>query len=201
MVNGLSQARSAREIWQTALGQLELQVNRTSFLTYLKDTAAGSFDGSCFTVVAPNTFARDWLEGRLASTVKRTLIEIVGRPVEVRFVVRAEEPVASAPTSPLESWAESQPSPRRSRLNPRGAYLIIAGDMTLSGAREVLERHLRGWEGSLPASAPDPQPPPARPTEILLVHRPGSSPPWPSSSSTPPPSARPSSSSRRRPRS
>jgi chromosomal replication initiator protein len=141
MVNGFGQARSAREIWQTALGQLELQVNRTSFLTYLKDTAAGSFDGSCFTVVAPNTFARDWLEGRLASTVKRTLIEIVGQPVEVRFVVRAEEPVASAPTSPLEHWAESQPPPRRSRLNPRytfETFIVGSGNRLAHAAAEAV---------------------------------------------------------------
>lgn len=62
----------------------------------------------------------------------------------------------------------------RSRLRPGGAYLIVAGDMTLRGARDVLQRHLGGWTGSPPPAAADPQPPAARPTQILLVHRPGS---------------------------
>ncbi|GIW50892.1 MAG: hypothetical protein KatS3mg081_0247 [Gemmatimonadales bacterium] len=62
----------------------------------------------------------------------------------------------------------------RSRLKPGGAYLIVAGDMTLTGARELFERYLRGWSGSAPTAASDPEPPAPRPTEILLVHRPGS---------------------------
>ncbi|GBD33171.1 putative zinc protease [bacterium HR33] len=62
----------------------------------------------------------------------------------------------------------------RSRLKPGGAYLIVAGDMTLAGARELLERYLRGWSGSAPTAASDPEPPAPRPTQILLVHRPGS---------------------------
>ncbi len=61
-----------------------------------------------------------------------------------------------------------------SRLRPGGAYLVVAGDMTLSGARDMLERHLGRWTGSPPAASPDPDPPAPRPTEILLVHRPGS---------------------------
>ncbi len=62
----------------------------------------------------------------------------------------------------------------RSRLRPGGAYLIVAGDMTLSRARDLLEDQLRAWTGSPPVEAPNPEPPAPRPTEILLVHRPGS---------------------------
>lgn len=62
----------------------------------------------------------------------------------------------------------------RSRLTPQGAYLVVAGDITLSDARANLERYLGSWRGSTPAPASDPQPPGHRPTQILLVHRPGS---------------------------
>jgi len=40
---------------------------------------------------AQNESARDWLENRLLTTVKRTLMGIVGHPVEVRFVVTQAE--------------------------------------------------------------------------------------------------------------
>jgi chromosomal replication initiator protein len=123
MVSSVGPGRSAREIWQTALGQLELQVNRTSYLTYLKDTTAQSFDGGCFTIVAPNTFARDWLDGRLSSTVKRTLIDIVGSPLDVRFVVRPDTTTSRASATPLEEWADAQPlTARKARLNPRYTF-------------------------------------------------------------------------------
>ncbi|MDW8253915.1 MAG: chromosomal replication initiator protein DnaA [Chloroflexota bacterium] len=142
MVNGVGPARTAREIWQTALGQLELQVNRTSYLTYLKDTTGYSFDGQCFTIVAPNTFARDWLDGRLASTVKRTLIDIVGAPVDVRFVVRPEETTSRAPSTPLEEWADSQPlAVRKARLNPRytfDSFIVGASNRLAHAAAEAV---------------------------------------------------------------
>ncbi len=62
----------------------------------------------------------------------------------------------------------------RSRLRPGGAYLVIAGDLTLTDARNLLERYLRGWTGSPPTATADPEPPSSRVTQILLVHRPGS---------------------------
>lgn len=62
----------------------------------------------------------------------------------------------------------------RSRLAPQGAYLVVAGDLTLSDARANLERHLASWRGRPPTTPSDPQPPGHRPTQILLVHRPGS---------------------------
>ncbi len=130
MVNGTT--RTARDIWQTALGQLQLQVNATSFVTFLKETSGGDFDGSCFTVVAPNAFAREYLDGRLSSTIKRTLVEIVGGPLDVRFIVRSDEPSARLAGSPLEDWAAAQPlATRRARLNPRytfSSFIIGAGN-------------------------------------------------------------------------
>ncbi|MFN8534400.1 MAG: chromosomal replication initiator protein DnaA [Dehalococcoidia bacterium] len=134
--------RTARDIWQTALGQLQLQVNATSFVTFLKETSGGDFDGSCFTVVAPNAFAREYLDGRLSSTIKRTLVEIVGGPLDVRFIVRSDEPSARLAGSPLEDWAAAQPlATRRARLNPRytfSSFIIGAGNRFAHAAAEAV---------------------------------------------------------------
>jgi len=58
-------------------------------------------------------------------------------------------------------------------LKPRGALLVVAGDLSLTDARQQIERHLGGWTGAAPAGTVPP-PPAAGPTSILLVHRPGS---------------------------
>jgi zinc protease len=61
------------------------------------------------------------------------------------------------------------------RLRPRGALLIVAGDVTWARARELAERAFGGWTG-----APAPLPAIAAPAprtggpQILLVYRPGS---------------------------
>lgn len=63
---------------------------------------------------------------------------------------------------------------QRERLQPRGALLVVAGDIGLSTARSLAERAMAGWTGT-PAAAPAlPAPPEAGSTEILLVNRPGS---------------------------
>ncbi|HXV87276.1 MAG TPA: insulinase family protein, partial [Gemmatimonadales bacterium] len=59
-------------------------------------------------------------------------------------------------------------------LKPQGALLVMAGDITLDGARRLVERHLGGWNGSAPAPPVAAAPPAASPTSITLVHRPGS---------------------------
>ena len=59
-------------------------------------------------------------------------------------------------------------------LKPRGALLVVAGDLSLSDARSRVERYLGRWTGAPPAAAAPASPPAARPTSILLVHRPGS---------------------------
>ena len=59
------------------------------------------------------------------------------------------------------------------RLKPRGALLVVSGDIDRAGARELARRHLGGWTGAAPAVR-FPAPPAAKSTAILLVHRPGS---------------------------
>lgn len=63
---------------------------------------------------------------------------------------------------------------QRTRLVPRGALLVIAGDITMARARQLAMQHMGAWSGS-PAPTPPRVAPPARSrTEIVLVHRPGS---------------------------
>lgn len=59
-------------------------------------------------------------------------------------------------------------------LKPRGALLVIAGDLSLSDARRHIERYLGGWTGASPVAGAVASPPAAGATRILLVHRPGS---------------------------
>lgn len=60
------------------------------------------------------------------------------------------------------------------RLRPRGALLVLAGDIDLTQARALAGATFGTWKGAPPADAAPPRPPAARPTSILLVHRPAS---------------------------
>jgi hypothetical protein len=75
-----------KNIWQAALGELRLQMTKVAFDTWVEHTRLLSCQDNVFVIGAENEFARDWLESRLRTTVERTLVGIVGHPVQVRFV-------------------------------------------------------------------------------------------------------------------
>jgi hypothetical protein len=73
--------------WSGALNELQLQMTKATFDTYVKDTRIVSHEDGTIVVGAPNALARDWLENRLLTTIERTLVGIVGHSVKVEVVV------------------------------------------------------------------------------------------------------------------
>ncbi len=118
----------AAQAWQSALGQLQMEMPKASFDTWVRDTRVLRFEAGVMTIGVRNAYARDWLETRLLETVTRLLAALMGAPVEVRFVVatEAEEAAVVSPSAP-EAKAESLPAapaprPRVASLNPRYTF-------------------------------------------------------------------------------
>ena len=76
-----------QKAWRTILEQLQMEMPRAAFDTWVRDTRPVSYDDGLLTVGVRNAYARDWLESRLTSTVSRLLIGIMNRTVDVVFVV------------------------------------------------------------------------------------------------------------------
>jgi len=87
---------TADQIWQAALRELQLQMTKATFDTWVKNTRAISHEDEIFVIGVPNALARDWLENRLLTTVERTLVGIIGHPVEVEFAVLEERAPAES---------------------------------------------------------------------------------------------------------
>ena len=62
----------------------------------------------------------------------------------------------------------------RARLRPVGALLVVAGDVTRPQVEALVKTGFPGWTGSPPPSPAPLTAPPGHPTDILLIHRPGS---------------------------
>ena len=77
----------AAQAWQAAVGQLQMEMPKAAFDTWVRDADLLSYEDGSFTIGVQNAYARDWLENRLASTIKRLLTGIMNRSIEVRFVV------------------------------------------------------------------------------------------------------------------
>lgn len=78
---------SAERLWEAALGQLQLEMPRAAFDTWVRDAELLASEDGAYIVGVQNAYARDWLENRLRSTIARVLTSISGRSAEVSFVV------------------------------------------------------------------------------------------------------------------
>jgi len=120
----------AAQAWQSALGQLQMEMPKASFDTWVRDTRIASYVDGLFTIRVRNAYARDWLESRLSSTVRRLLMGIMNRSVEVAFVVHANESSVDVPDQSTAASGEARAAtdeipasrPRSASLNPRYTF-------------------------------------------------------------------------------
>ena len=78
---------SVKTLWETALGQLQLQVPRPSYDTWLKGTVGLSLENGQLTIGAPSSFAAEWLERRMYQLIQKTVAGVTAEPVQVRITV------------------------------------------------------------------------------------------------------------------
>jgi chromosomal replication initiator protein len=86
-MNGMN----AKQVWQAALGELQLKVPAPSFQTWLKNTTIAEFDDHSVAISVPSNFAREWLEKRFSKLIAETLRNVLGREVQVRFEVKTPQ--------------------------------------------------------------------------------------------------------------
>ncbi|MFH0847520.1 MAG: DnaA N-terminal domain-containing protein [Chloroflexota bacterium] len=65
------EAKSARDIWETALGELELEVSKPNYRTWLEKTQGVIYQGEEFVIAVPNTFVAEYLDRNRAPLSRR----------------------------------------------------------------------------------------------------------------------------------
>jgi chromosomal replication initiator protein len=80
-----------QQAWQAVLGQLQMEMPKASFDTWVRSSELVTHEQEVFTIGVKNAYARDWLESRLTSTVARLLTGLLNAPQNVRFVVWHQE--------------------------------------------------------------------------------------------------------------
>src|SRR5512142_2280827 len=112
------------QAWQSVLAQLQLDMAKASYDTWVRDTHPLSYENGILTVAVPNAYARDWLDGRLSSIVNRLLIGVLNSNATVNFVVAQAEEAAPARVEPSAPVLDSDIVQRASHsaLNPRYTF-------------------------------------------------------------------------------
>ena len=140
----------AERLWQAALGQVQLEIPRASYETWVRDAELLAYEDGEFIIGVRNAYARDWLEGRLLPTFKRILAGLADRTVGVRFVVWQDDATEGVPAliEASTSAAVSQFEANR-RLNARYSFesFVVGSSNRLAhaAAQAVAESPARAY--------------------------------------------------------
>lgn len=130
------------ELWQAALGELELALSRASFATWFKNTFISSFENNRIIISVPNLIYKSWFENKYNNEIKKTLQKMTGAPIaEIIYKVEqrqniAPKPPVAATFAPRETvvigamsepeiktaFSEQKEKPNRFGLNPRYTF-------------------------------------------------------------------------------
>lgn len=106
----------AEEAWRSVLGEIEVGMGRSSYVTWLKSARLITYEDGQFVIGVANGYAKEWIEQRKLSDIRRMLGERMGRSVDVSLVVmtqHANQPAADSPRSvepPAHGATPAQPS-------------------------------------------------------------------------------------------
>ena len=98
-----------QQIWQNTLSQLQNEMSKASFNTWVKNAELLDESNGTFRIGVKNAYARDYLHERLGAKVAGLLSGFAAEPTSVEFVV-------SHPDDPAEMSEESQQ--RMARVEP-----------------------------------------------------------------------------------
>ncbi len=112
---------NTHELWQAALGELELKLSKAHFTTWFRNTFIIEYDNHSVTVGVPNTFTKAWLEKKYHKDILNAIQNItecqikgLGYRVETRacspspVVLKEQEPEKTPePSQPISASYES----------------------------------------------------------------------------------------------
>jgi chromosomal replication initiator protein len=77
-----------QRVWNSVLGEIELNISKPQFNTWIKNTYPISMDESEIVICVPSAFTRNWLENKFNLTILNSIQKITGSVKRVRYVVQ-----------------------------------------------------------------------------------------------------------------
>jgi chromosomal replication initiator protein len=76
-----------KELWQNALGEIELSISRANFITWFRNTEIISKKNGVVIINVPNGFTKEWLENKYNKLILKTLRNICQDVKEIQFTI------------------------------------------------------------------------------------------------------------------
>ncbi|MFA7319265.1 MAG: chromosomal replication initiator protein DnaA [Parcubacteria group bacterium] len=138
------------ELWQAALGEIELSISKANFITWFKNTSILSVKNGRVVLGVPNGFAKEWLENKydlyilralknLQSDITSVICTISSTTNQEPSFLAAKEPSVDAILPPKKTiqYIEKRPTlSQETNLNPKYTFdkFIVGGSNELARA-------------------------------------------------------------------
>lgn len=142
----------AENVWQSTLGQLQMQMTRATFDTWVKDTRIVSTDSNKLIIGTKNAFAKDWLENRLFTTINRTVSNVLGRAIDIQFIVDPATDKVGEQSSAL-LWQAGRATRNHSEPDNNGNHSRIERDRLMLNYKYTFEQFIVGASNRLAHAA------------------------------------------------
>ena len=100
---------TAERLWDDVSGRLRETLNETTYATWFGDASAGELVDDSFSLVVPNDFTREWIEGHFLGFVRAAARDALSRDIRVTLTVR--EPSNTVATVAQETGDAADAAP------------------------------------------------------------------------------------------
>lgn len=134
------------DLWKQVLAEIEVEVSKPIFLTFLKPTALSSLTDSVATIDAPTHITADYIEKRYYGLIKKILDKKTGKEMSLIFTSLGNSNRVSTPAGPLfakevKNTAQKM-RPARIRADYTFETLAVSGTNQLAyTAAETIASH------------------------------------------------------------
>lgn len=87
------------ELWQAALGEIELSISKANFSTWFKNTTILSKENGKVVIGVPNGFAKEWLENKYNTYIFRALRNFQDDIKEISCIIYSADQAPQSPDS------------------------------------------------------------------------------------------------------
>lgn len=102
-----------QQLWQAALGELELSLSKANFTTWFKNTSVLDYDSRKAIIAVPNSFTKEWLKNKYEKNIIEALKNVIGGIEKVSYEVRSPKEIKEVKleteTRPKASEKENEP--------------------------------------------------------------------------------------------
>lgn len=93
---------NSKQIWQTVLGEMEVNLSRANYTTWFKDTFLYDFDDNRVTIGVPNLFTEDWFRKKYENQIKEIIKKILPNLENIDYKVVSKNRLESNQTNAIK---------------------------------------------------------------------------------------------------